>query len=131
MGIDEVKLCMKTRKINLEEADKDMVIDSFLKAFDNETKEEIFSIDLDFSQDGFSALEDFYKEFNKEVEEKEKALQKNLCKGVITLNELEDLENIALVKYKGIKLEEISNFYLFSNREEREKLVLCLSSELV
>jgi hypothetical protein len=122
---------IKTKTMNLQDAEKEMVLNTFLETFDKEYKEEIFSIDADFSQDGFAALADFHKEFNKEVHEQEIILHQKLTKGVITIGEMEELENIALLKYRGIKLEEVSDFYKFSNRKEREKLVVCLSEELV
>jgi hypothetical protein len=122
---------IKTKTMNLQDAEKEMVLNTFLETFDKEYKEEIFSIDADFSQDGFVALADFHKEFNKEVHGQEIILHQKLTKGVITIGEMEELENIALLKYRGIKLEEVSDFYKFSNRKEREKLVVCLSEELV
>lgn len=122
---------MKRRTIQLKDAEKEIVLDSFSTAFDKEFNEEILNINVDLSQDGFLALEDFYKEFNIEVEGKEIVLKDKLFKGIITAKELEELENIALVKYSGIKLEELTAFYLYSNREERERLVKCISQQLV
>jgi hypothetical protein len=120
---------MEMRKLKLQEADKEVVLNNFLETFDKECEVEVFGIDPDFATNGFYTLDEFYLEFNKDVKEREINLQHKLCNSVMLREEYEELEEIALVKYPGITLDEVENFYLFCNTNEREELARDLSNE--
>lgn len=105
---------MKTIKKPLQESEINNVLDNFNNTFESEFKDELFATEPNVLDDGFCELNDFYSDFLIEVGEKEERLQERLNKGVITHEEFEELEAIAVVKYPEIKFEEIADFYLFS-----------------
>ena len=119
------------RKNRLHKEDKDKVLDNFLEMFDKECSEEVLTASFNPDDEGFSALDDFYSDYNDQIKESESLLVLKLCKGVITSNEMKELESIALIKYAGLKLDEVYDFYIYVTKKEKEILSVSLAEVLI
>jgi hypothetical protein len=122
---------MEMRKNRLHKDDKDKVLDNFLAIFDNECSKEMMAYEINSDDEGFSALDDFYSDYKDQIKESESLLVLKLCKGVITSNEMKELESIALIKYAGLRLDEVYDFYLYVSKKEKEILSVSLSEVLI